>query len=130
MNAIDHLLREPAAQAIGWALLHFIWQGTLVGVVTAVALAGLRKGAADVRYVVATIGLSLMVTLPASVRAAGLSYSVATMRESLYGGLGREGDDAHMQSPIESNTLKTNCTWAVCTRIRLNTGPRGSWAKR
>jgi len=65
MNAIDHLLREPAAQAIGWALLHFIWQGTLVGVVTAVALAGLRKGAADVRYVVATIGLSLMVTLPA-----------------------------------------------------------------
>ena len=65
MTAIDHLLREPAAQAIGWALLHFIWQGTLVGVVTALALAGLRKGAADVRYVVAAIGLSLMVTLPA-----------------------------------------------------------------
>ncbi len=65
MTAIDHLLREPAAQAIGWALLHFIWQGTLVGVLTATALAVLRKGAADVRYVVATIGLSLMVTLPA-----------------------------------------------------------------
>ena len=44
---------------------HFLWQGTLVGVVTAIALAGLRKGAADVRYVVATIGLSLMITRPA-----------------------------------------------------------------
>ncbi len=65
MSAIDHLLREPAAQAIGWALLHFIWQGALVGVLTAVALAALRKSAADVRYVVAAIGLSLMVTLPA-----------------------------------------------------------------
>lgn len=65
MTAIDHLLREPAAQAIGWALLHFVWQGTFVGVLTAFALAALRRGAADVRYVVAAIGLSLMVTLPA-----------------------------------------------------------------
>jgi beta-lactamase regulating signal transducer with metallopeptidase domain len=65
MTAIEHLLREPAAQAIGWALLHFVWQGTLIGVLTALALAALRKGAADVRYVVAAIGLSLMVTLPA-----------------------------------------------------------------
>ena len=65
MTAIDHLLREPAAQAIGWALLHFVWQGTLVGVLTAIALAALRRSAADVRYVVAAIGLSLMVTLPA-----------------------------------------------------------------
>ena len=65
MTAIEQLLREPAAQAIGWALLHFVWQGTLIGALTALALAALRKGAADVRYVVAAIGLSLMVTLPA-----------------------------------------------------------------
>ena len=64
MTAIDHLLRDPASQAIGWALLHFLWQGTLVGALTAIVLAVLRKGAADVRYVVATIGLSLMITLP------------------------------------------------------------------
>src|SRR4051812_46879954 len=65
MSAIDQLLRAPAAQAIGWALLHFIWQGTLVAAVTAVALACLRNGAADIRYVVSAIGLSLMLTLPA-----------------------------------------------------------------
>src|SRR6478672_181255 len=65
MSAIDQLLREPAAQAIGWALLHFIWQGTLVAFLTAIALACLRKGAADIRYVVSAIGLSLMLTLPA-----------------------------------------------------------------
>ena len=65
MSVTDQLLREPAAQAIGWALLHFIWQGTLVAGLTALVLACLRKGAADIRYVVSAIGLSLMLTLPA-----------------------------------------------------------------
>ena len=64
MSAIETLLRQPAAQVIGWALLHFIWQGALIGVLTAGALAALRRSAADVRYVVATIALSLMLTLP------------------------------------------------------------------
>src|SRR5919108_1246348 len=60
----SELLYQPAAQAIGWALLQFVWQGALVGVLTAAALAALRRSAADVRYVVATIGLALMVTMP------------------------------------------------------------------
>jgi beta-lactamase regulating signal transducer with metallopeptidase domain len=65
MPAIDTLLRQPAAQAIGWALLQFVWQGAAVGVLTAIALMALRRSAADVRYVVASIGLALMLTLPA-----------------------------------------------------------------
>ena len=44
--------QEPAAQAIGWALLQFVWQGTLIGALTAVILAALRRSDADVRYVV------------------------------------------------------------------------------
>jgi beta-lactamase regulating signal transducer with metallopeptidase domain len=65
MTEIQTLLQQPAIQVIGWALLHFLWQGTLIGAPTALALAALRRSAADVRYVVGTIGLSLMVTLPA-----------------------------------------------------------------
>ena len=65
MSAIENLLRQPAAQIIGWALLHFVWQGVLIGGLTALALAGLRRSAADIRYVVSTIGLALMLTLPA-----------------------------------------------------------------
>jgi beta-lactamase regulating signal transducer with metallopeptidase domain len=64
MNAIEPLLHQPAAQAVGWALLHFIWQGAVVGVFTSIALLALRRSAADVRYVVATIGMALMLTLP------------------------------------------------------------------
>jgi beta-lactamase regulating signal transducer with metallopeptidase domain len=64
MTAIETLLRQPAAQAVGWALLHFVWQGAAVGALTALALLALRRSASDVRYVVAAIGLALMLTLP------------------------------------------------------------------
>ena len=52
MIAIEHLLQQPAAQAIGWALLQFVSQGALVGLLSAAALFALRRSAADVRYVV------------------------------------------------------------------------------
>ena len=64
MTAIETLLREPAAQAIGWALLHFAWQGTLIGILAAIALRLLQRSAADVRYVVSAIALALMGTMP------------------------------------------------------------------
>ena len=31
MNGIRLLLDHAEARALGWALLHFVWQGTLVG---------------------------------------------------------------------------------------------------
>ena len=64
MIAIETLLRQPAAQAVGWALLQFVWQGAAVGALTALVLLALRRNASDVRYVVAAIGLALMLTLP------------------------------------------------------------------
>ena len=81
MSAIQSLLHQPAAQVMGWALLHFVWQGALVGGLTAIALAALRSSAADVRYVVSTIGLSLMLTLPA-VTATQLWRSAGTTQAS------------------------------------------------
>jgi beta-lactamase regulating signal transducer with metallopeptidase domain len=64
MIAIDDMFREPVAQALGWALLQFVWQGALVGLLTAAVLAILRRSAADVRYVVSTVALALMLTMP------------------------------------------------------------------
>lgn len=64
MSAIDVMIPEPVVRAIGWALLHFVWQGALVSVSAAVVLRLLRHGAPDVRYVVAAIALAVMATLP------------------------------------------------------------------
>jgi len=65
MGVIETLVGGPIADALGWALLHSIWQLALVGAVTALALAPLRRGASDLRYLVGAVGLSLMLTLPA-----------------------------------------------------------------
>lgn len=64
MSGIEALIHEPMIQAVGWALLHFVWQGALVSAAAAIALRLLRHSAADVRYVVAAVALSLMATLP------------------------------------------------------------------
>ena len=65
MTVIDSILGQPAAHAIGWALLQFVWQGALIGGLTFLVLLALRRSAADVRYVVASIGLAVMLTMPA-----------------------------------------------------------------
>jgi bla regulator protein blaR1 len=64
MIGIDEMFRQPVAQALGWALLQFVWQGALVGLLTAALLTILRRSAADVRYVVSTVALALMLTMP------------------------------------------------------------------
>ena len=49
MTAIEILVRQPLGQAVGWALLQFVWPGALAGAVTALALTALRRSASDGR---------------------------------------------------------------------------------
>jgi beta-lactamase regulating signal transducer with metallopeptidase domain len=56
--------------ALGWALVHFIWQGTLVAAVLAVALYGLRRRSANARYVACCVGMAVMMLAPAATFAA------------------------------------------------------------
>jgi beta-lactamase regulating signal transducer with metallopeptidase domain len=65
LSAIDLLVGRPFAEALGWALVHSLWQDALVAALAAVALATLCRTAADVRYVVASLALTLMLALPA-----------------------------------------------------------------
>lgn len=51
--------------AIGWTLVHFVWQGALLGCVVAVLLTALRNARPETRYAVACLGLLLCLTWPA-----------------------------------------------------------------
>ena len=64
MNPIDVLLSEPFGQTLGWTLLHFVWQGTLVALLLAFALYLLRRHTAQTRYVVACGALLLLLAMP------------------------------------------------------------------
>jgi beta-lactamase regulating signal transducer with metallopeptidase domain len=49
--------------ALGWTLLHFCWQGTLLGILYAVADRITRRAATHVRYAIALLTLILMPTV-------------------------------------------------------------------
>lgn len=58
------LLLDSSAQILGWALLHFLWQGAAVALLLAVALFLLRTASSNARYVTACAGLGLMFLMP------------------------------------------------------------------
>ena len=78
VGSVLRMTTEPVAQAIGWALLQFVWQGALIGAVTAATLAALRRSNADVRYVVSTIALCLMLTIPVVTAVQGMTAARTT----------------------------------------------------
>src|SRR6267154_2497511 len=53
----------PLVQAIGWGLLHLVWQGTLVAALLAVLLQLLSGRSANVRYMISCVALALIVVL-------------------------------------------------------------------
>ena len=60
----DPLLDTPLVQSIGWALIHFIWQGTAIGLTTAIALRLLAGARPTMRYAVGCFSLVLMLIVP------------------------------------------------------------------
>lgn len=62
MNAME-LFTAPLAQAIGWALLHLLWQATVVAGILAAALALLRRHSANARYAASCAALMLVFAL-------------------------------------------------------------------
>ena len=59
MNAMQ-LLSAPLAQAIGWALLHLLWQAAIVAGILAAVLALLSRHSANTRYAVSCGALTLV----------------------------------------------------------------------
>jgi TonB family protein len=58
------LAGSPLVRAVGLALVQFLWQGALIGACTALILMALRRSTAQARYVVACLGLALMLVAP------------------------------------------------------------------
>ena len=79
MNALTELFSSSAAQRIGWALIHFLWQGAAVALVLAVMLSLLRNRSPQARWIVSCAALALMAALPV---ATALTVSVDVQEQS------------------------------------------------
>jgi D-alanyl-D-alanine endopeptidase (penicillin-binding protein 7) len=108
MSAHDELAHALArgVDALGWTLLHFLWQGALVAAATALALAALRDGRPQTRYLVACGGLLASVLWPA------LSLALR-----LHGGSDAAGAGAQvavaLNGAVMSGTLRQSMPWLV-----------------
>ncbi len=56
---------QAGMQTIGWTLIHFVWQGGLLAVVTAAGLRWSRHRSSEARYAIACVGLTAMLAAPA-----------------------------------------------------------------
>ena len=60
-----HAPIQAGMQTIGWTLIHFVWQGGLLAVVTAAGLRWSRQRSSEARYAIACVGLTAMLAAPA-----------------------------------------------------------------
>ncbi len=60
----ESLFAQPIFQALGWALIHFLWQGALVALLYASVREVLQRQTSHVRYAVACGALLLMLAAP------------------------------------------------------------------
>ena len=58
-------LTGPLVEAVGWALVHSLWQGALVAALLASANVFLRRRSAEARYAAASAALGVLLLLPA-----------------------------------------------------------------
>lgn len=60
MNTITTIFSNEWLSALGWALLHSLWQGALIALLLGVVLLFLQKQAAKLRYALSAMSLGLM----------------------------------------------------------------------
>src|SRR5579884_2237229 len=62
MTTLTSWISPSTMRALGWALVHFLWQGTALAALTAVAMSLVRRS--SVRYVIGISALVLMLLAP------------------------------------------------------------------
>ena len=82
MNTLFGILHHPLTHRIGWALLHSLWQGALVGAVFALVRFALPNRSANARYVAGCLSLGLLSAFPVLTLLVGPLPSVAPDSEA------------------------------------------------
>ncbi len=60
MNSLPAFIPEPLIKAIGWTLLHSLWQGAGIALVLAVLLVILHRRSAAIRYTVSAVAMLIL----------------------------------------------------------------------
>jgi D-alanyl-D-alanine endopeptidase (penicillin-binding protein 7) len=110
--------------SIGWTLIHFVWQGALIGCATAVALAVLRHARPEHRYLAACAGLLLCLAWPAwdlHLRYAGAHPAGASAGYATGALVGGDSIAPHgLLAYLQANLVVLVAGWAmICAALAL-----------
>lgn len=103
--------------SIGWTLLHFVWQGAVIGCMTALMLTAMRNASPVLRYRVACLGLMACVLWPAAelaLRLQGEGMMTAQMRYADALVSGRAGGSAGLAAFLQAQMGWLVGLWAAC----------------
>jgi len=103
--------------SIGWTLLHFVWQGLLIGSAAAVVLIAMRNARPQQRYAVACAALLLCLAWPAlefASRLSGGNASGATVRFVGTMTAAVQGDAATLPGWLQAKLPWLVLCWAAC----------------
>lgn len=107
------------AADIGWTLIDFIWQGTVIGCATAIALLLLRNARPQARYLVACTGLALCLAWPACgllARSLAAHDGPAGTFSAVVGdAVAAAGAASGLQAWLQANLVTVVVCWAACT---------------
>jgi beta-lactamase regulating signal transducer with metallopeptidase domain/peptidoglycan/xylan/chitin deacetylase (PgdA/CDA1 family) len=98
----DFISTQDALQAVGWALVHFVWQGALVAILFTCFSSLTKSATANVRYAGACVALTLMLALPLATAVLAMSSSRGLfMREEISSSEGTWTDSARERMRAE-----------------------------
>jgi len=142
MIAMETLLRQPLVLALGWALVHFLWQGVLIAMLLGGANLLLRRAGAGVRYAAAYAamlamlgaGIGTFVWLALHAEVAG-STSIGTLASVLPATLAGSAVAARAISTESAfrveQWLDSHLAWLVCVWaagvVMLSLRTAGGW---
>ncbi|WP_229426920.1 M56 family metallopeptidase [Massilia atriviolacea] len=113
-------MTRSLVDSIGWTLLHFSWQGVLIGCASAVLLALMRNTRPEYRYNVACAALLACVLWPAADLLARLQDGGAGAAAVRFGARmtgAAAADDASLAAWLQEQLLWIVGFWSVCAAL-------------
>ncbi|SFQ74151.1 M56 family metallopeptidase [Hymenobacter arizonensis] len=121
MNALENFVSPALMRALGWTLVHSLWQGALVAAVLAGALLLLRRQRAEVRYVASAGALGVVVALAGITF--GLYFSAGTSTDAL---LKPSSLKPTLALPLKTDKAQPATAGHTVYLATLGTSPAGS----
>jgi bla regulator protein BlaR1 len=108
--------------ALGWALVHFVWQGALLGLVTASVLVLLRNARPQLRYTFLCFALATCVALPmfdlvGYENSDGLTIFADEAADVAQGGVDRSAALDVVLAWVSANLTAIVAVWAGCAAL-------------